>query len=229
VWEEALRLASGITHPVSVAAFALVLATFTLKTLKGKTPGITWFLVSVLLILGLSPLVASTYLTSRGVYHIRIVVLAPDGQPVDHAEVSSSSGGEIKKADWNWEYDLPPQSKPSDNKVSLFASVKNAYLLGRTSLTLSQDFYPTATIKLEPLPSVNIRGNVIDGVGKSVAGASVSVPGYPEIAKTDEMGNFSLPAHGPAGQLVQVRAQKGGLAAEVSVIAGQSAEIILRK
>jgi hypothetical protein len=59
-------------------------------------------------------------------------------------------------------------------------------------------------------------------------GASVSVPGYPDIATTDQMGNFSLPARSSAGQLVQVRAEKGDLATEVSVIAGQSAELVLR-
>jgi hypothetical protein len=228
VWEKALELASGITHPVSVAAFALVLATFALVTLKGKIPRIAWLLVSAIVVLGLSPLAASTFLTSRGVYHIRIVVLEPGGQPVDRAEVSSSSGGEIKKADKNWEYDLPPQSRPSDDKVSLFASVRDAYLYGSTSVPLTQDFYPTAVIRLQPTPPVSIRGVVTDEHGRSVMGASVSIPGYPDIATTDQMGNFSLPARSPTGQLVQVRAQKGSLATEVSVITGQSAELVLR-
>ncbi len=53
-----------------------------------------------------------------------------------------------------------------------------------------------------------VRGVVLDEHGRSVAGARVSIPGYPDVAVTDEMGNFVLPAHAADGQIVQVRAQK---------------------
>ena len=63
----------------------------------------------------------------------------------------------------------------------------------------------------------------------ATVGARGSIPGYPEIANTDKMGNFSLAAHAADGQLVLVRAEHGDLVAEVSVIAGRSAELVLRK
>jgi hypothetical protein len=200
-----------------------------LVALKAKKPRIAWLLAAVLLLLGISPLVASTFLASRGVYHIRLVVLGADGQPVKLADVTSSAGGELKQASGNWEYDLAPQSRPSSGQITFYACVKDAYLAGSSSLALKSDYFPTISIPLQPLPPVTIRGTVVDEGGKSVAGAHVAVSGYSDIATTDEMGNFSLSAHHADGQLVSVRAEKGDRVAEISVIAGKDTQLVLRK
>ena len=79
MWEGALELASRITHPYSVAAFALVFAPMALVlALKAKKPRIAWLLASALLVLGISPWIASTFLASRGIYRISVVVLETD-------------------------------------------------------------------------------------------------------------------------------------------------------
>jgi hypothetical protein len=70
---------------------------------------------------------------------------------------------------------------------------------------------------------------VVDERGKSVSGAHVAVTGYSEIATTDAMGNFSLPSHHAEGQLMSVRAEEGGRVADISVIAGKDAQLVLRK
>jgi hypothetical protein len=230
MWEKALELASRITHPYSVAAFGLVFAAMALLVaLKAKKPRIAWLLAAALLVLGISPLVASTFLASRGVYHIRVVVLGTDGQPVHQADLSSSTGGELKEASGNWEFDLAPQAKPSSGQITFYAAVKDAYLAGNSSLALKEDYIPTVTIQLLPIPPVILRGSVVDENGKSVSGARVAVSGYSEIATTDEMGNFSLPAHHAEGQLVSVRAEKGDRMAEKMVIAGKDAQLVIRK
>src|ERR1022692_1082778 len=91
--EEALRLASHITHPVTVAAFALVFAAFALgAALKNKKPRLAVILAIAIVVLGLAPLAASTFLQSRGVYRVRVIVLGLDKQPVHDAEVTSMGG-----------------------------------------------------------------------------------------------------------------------------------------
>ncbi len=101
-WNKALELASRITHPYTVAVFAAVLATIALVyALMKRKPRLGFLLALVLLALGLGPLAESTYLASRGIYHIRIVVLASNGRPEEHAKVSSSAGGELKTASVN--------------------------------------------------------------------------------------------------------------------------------
>jgi hypothetical protein len=70
---------------------------------------------------------------------------------------------------------------------------------------------------------------VVDQYGKSVPGARVAVSGYSDIVTTDEMGNFSLPAHHADGQLVSVRAEKGDRVAEITVVAGKDAQLVLRR
>ncbi len=229
-WEKALELASRITHPYSVAAFALVFAAMALLlALKAKKPRIAWLLAAALLVLGLSPLVASTFLASRGIYRIRVVVLGKDGQPVHQAELSSSAGGELKQASGNWELDLAPQARSSGEPIEFYALVKDAYLAGNSSLALKEDYFPAVTIQLLPLPPATIRGTVVDEYGKSVPGARVAVSGYSEIATTDEMGNFSLPAHHAEGQVVSIRAEKGDRAAEILAIAGKDVQLVVRK
>jgi hypothetical protein len=230
MWEKALEISSHITHPYTVAAFALVFAAMALLlALKSKRPRIASLLACVLMVLGLSPLVASSILAGRGIYHVRITVLGTDGQPVNQAELTSSSSGELKQANGNWEFDLSPQARPSSGEITFYASVKDAYLAGKSTLALKSDYYPAVTLQLSQLPRVTIRGTVVDDRGRSVSGARVAVSGYSDITTSDEMGNFSLPSHNAEGQMLSIRAEKGDLVAEISAIAGRDAQLVLRK
>jgi hypothetical protein len=189
VWEKALEIASHVTHPVTVAAFAAVLAAYIFSiAIKKRQARVVWFLAAVILLLGLAPLLSSTYLESRGLYIVRVFALGPDKQPVEDARVTSSNGGEPKKVAGGWEFDIPPQSRPADGKLTLFASVKNAFLAGRSTLVLDKDYFPTVEISLDRDTSAMVRGIVIDEHRRSVAGAHVSIPGYPDVVVTDEMG-----------------------------------------
>lgn len=229
--EKALEIASHITHPVTIAAFALVFAASAFGVaLRAKKPQFAWILAVAILILGLAPLAASTFLESRGIYRVRVVVLGPDKSPIEDAHVSSSTSGEPKKVESGWEFDIPPQTRPADGKVVLFASVKNAFLAGSSTLVLAQDYYPTITIQLTTDTSAMLRGVVVDEHRRSIAGATVSIVGYTDVATTDDMGNFVLPAHAAEGQIVQVRAQKGQLLASMSVPAGRvPVELVLKR
>jgi hypothetical protein len=231
MWEQALKIASQITHPVTVVAFALVFAAIAyVLALRAKKPRIAWILTVGIIILGLAPLAAATFLQSRGVYRIRITILAPDQLPVEDAQVSSSIGGEPKKVQDGWEFDIPPQTRPADGKVVLFASEKSAFLTGSSTVVLAQDYYPTIVIQLASDTSAVIRGVVVDEHHRSVIGATVSVPGYQDVAVTDKMGNFALPAHVADGQVVQVRAQKDQLVGSMSVPAGRtSVELVVTR
>jgi sugar lactone lactonase YvrE len=62
-----------------------------------------------------------------------------------------------------------------------------------------------------------------------VAGATVSIAGYPDITVTDKMGNFLLPAHVANGQIVQVRAEKGESTGSLSVPAGNTVQLIVKR
>lgn len=230
MWEKALEIASHITHPGTIAVFASVLATYLFTiAIKKRQSRVTWFLVSVILLLGLAPLLSSTYLQSRGVYIVRVFVLGADKQLIDDARVTSSTGGEPKKIQGGWEFDIPPQSRPADGKLKLFASVKSAFLAGNSTLVLDRDYFPAAEIQLEQDTSAMIRGVVLDEHSRSVVGAHVSIPGYPDVAVTDEMGNFILPAHAADGQIVQVRAQKDQFVGSLSVPAGKTVELVVKR
>jgi Carboxypeptidase regulatory-like domain len=229
---KALQLATQITHPVTAAIFAAVLALIALLTLakgKKKPPGIAWLLATIIFLLGLSPLLASTYLDSRGIYRVRIEVLGTDSQPVHDAAITSSAGGELKKTDAGWEFTIPPQNKPSDGMVTFRASQPDAFLAGSVTFKLAHDYFPEMSLQLSPLPSGNIRGIVEDETGRPIEGARVWVLGYDETVTTGPTGSFSLPGHAADGQQITVLAQKGEKTAQITTLAGSTADIILRK
>jgi hypothetical protein len=228
---KALQFAANITHPVTAAIFAAVLALIALVALsKGrkKTPPIAWGLAAVILLLGIAPLLAGTYLDSRGVYRVRIEVLGPDNQLV-HAAVTSSGGGEMKETDAGWEFTIPPQDKPADGTVTFRASVPDAFLSGSVKLKLAHDFFPEIVLQLSPLPAGIVRGMVADDMGRPIEGARVWLLGYADAATTSPTGSFSLPAHSPDGMQVTVLARKGDATAQISAYVGKSTEIVLRK
>jgi hypothetical protein len=229
---KALELATRITHPVPAAIFAAVLALVALLVLtkgKKKPPQIAWALSAIIFLLGLSPLLASTWLDSRGIYRVRIEVFSPAKEPVHDAEITSSAGGELKKTDAGWEFTIPREEKPMNNEVTFRATQKDAFLLGNSILKLEKDYFPQVTIQLDPLPSANVRGMVEDENGSPIEGARVWVLGYDEAITTGPTGSFSLPAHAADGQQVAVLAQKEGKTAQTTAFAGRTAEVILRK
>jgi len=229
---KALELAAQITHPVTAAIFAAVLALIALLALtkgKKKPPQIAWALSAIIFLLGLSPLLASTYLDSSGIYRVRIEVFNPAKEPVHDAEITSSAGGELKKTDAGWEFTIPREEKPANGEATFRAALKNAYLAGNSTLKLEKDYFPQLTIQLAPLPSVEVRGIVEDENGRSIEGARVWVQGYDDIATTGPTGSFSLPSHAADGQQITLHAQKGDMTGDRTAYAGKANEMIVRK
>ena len=56
--------------------------------------------------------------------------------------MTSSNGGEAKKIQGGWQFDIPSQSRPADGKLKLFASEKNTFLAGNSTLVLDKDYFP---------------------------------------------------------------------------------------
>lgn len=228
---KALELAAQITHPVTAAIFAAVLALIALLALaKGKRrpPQIAWLLSAIIFLLGLSPLLASTYLDSQGIYRARIEVFNPAKERVNDAEITSSAGGELKKTDAGWEFTIPREEKPATGDVIFSAAQRDAFLQGNTAVKLEKDYFPQVTIQLEPLPSVGVRGMVEDENGRPIEGARVWVLGYDEPVTTGQTGSFSLPSHAADGQQITLVARKGNRTVQTTAYAGRTAEIILR-
>jgi hypothetical protein len=226
----ALKLAGHIGHPAMVAAIAVVIAASVFAlALRAKRPFTAWIMAAGIIILGAAPFAASAFLQTRGVYHVQVVLLRPDQSPVDIAQVKSSNGGELKMVAGGWQLDIPPQTRPADGKVTLFAAAKDEFLKGKSTLVLAQDYYPTATIQLVAETSAMVRGVVVDEDLGAVAGATVSIEGYPDVAVTDQKGNFVLPGHAGKGQMVEILAQKGQLTGRLSAPAGRVVEVIISR
>jgi hypothetical protein len=228
--EKALEIASHITNPITAAAFTVAFLGIALYlVVKSQNKPIGWLLAAGLIVVGIAPLVAYTILASRGIYHVRAIVLGPDGQPFSEAEVNASVGAEKKKADNGWEFDIPPQAKPADGKITIYAKAPNSFLVGSSSLTLEKDYFPSVEIHLTKIASVTIHGQVLDDKQRAVAGAGVILPGCSKSTNTDEHGLFSIDSCVAQGQMVTIRAEKDGQSASITVPAGDTAEVVLRR
>ncbi len=226
--EQALKLASHVPHPEMIAAFAVLFAVVAFVLLTRAKQTLAGCILAVgFLVLGLAPWVASHSLHSQAVYHVQVVLLRPDQSPVDLAQVKSSNGGELKMVAGGWELDIPQQARPADGKLTFSAVVKDEFLKGSSTLVLADDYYPTATVQLVADTSAMVRGVVVTEDLAAVAGATVSIEGYPDVAVTDRLGNFALPGHAGKGQMVEIRARKGQVTGQLSAPAGKAVEVIL--
>ncbi len=226
--EQVLKIANHVPYPEVVAIIFFVSAVIVFAlALRAKGPVLGSVAALLLVALGVVPLAVNHAVQSRGVYHIQVVLVRPDGSPVYYAQLKSSHGGDLKICEGGWRLDVPPQTRPADGKVSFSATVKDEFLKGASTLTLANDYYPTVTIPLVAETSAKIRGVVVDEKMVAVSGATVSVAGYPEATITDGKGNFILPAHAGNGQMVEVHAEKGGVMTHLNAPAGKVVEVIL--
>lgn len=225
---EALKIANHVPHPGVVAIIFLVSAVIVLAlALRAKHPVVGSVAALALIALGLVPLAVNHTVQSRGVYHIQVLLVRPDGSPIYYAQLKSSHGGEMKICEGGWRLDIPLQTRPADGKVTFAAAVKDEFLKGASTLTLADDYYPTVTIPLVAETSAKIKGVVVDEKMVAVSGATVSVAGYPEATITDSEGNFILPAHAGNGQTVELHAEKDGVMTHLNAPAGKVVEVIL--
>jgi hypothetical protein len=232
MWFKALEVASRLTLPIPVVAFALVFAAFIfwLALRSRRTTSLFWiFLVASLSIvtLGLAPLAASTYLAAHGIYRVSIEVIGPENQSVRDVEIASLPQTAIKSAGVNWELDIAPQTAPADRTLIITAKAPSAFLSGSTKVVLGSDYFPIARVRLEPLPSVTVRGVVRDERGKPIEGAVVAIDGFPEHALTNYMGSFQIESHYPKGQMLSVTAKKHEVSTKLSGPAGDGFELVL--
>ena len=210
---ELFRIASAITNPWSLAAYAVASIVYIVSRRRGKVPVLVWVSIWLLVLI---PAVASVYVEVArsgvtSIYRLRVTVVDPQHVPVEDARVWSSMGGEPKKVAGGWQFDIPTASKPEDGRLTVFASLPAAFLSGKQELILKDDYNPTVTIQLEADTSASVRGIVIDSSDEAIVGARVSVVGYEAGAViTEAGGNFVLPAHAADGQQVLLHAEKEG-------------------
>lgn len=225
--EKALEIASHVTNPGTLALMALIIAwSLFNKVPKKARPWFTWFM-AMIISFSLALFGAQIYLQSRNLYRVRVMVLGADKQPVEDVKVTSSVGGEPKRVAEGWEFDIPPESKPADGKLTLYADLAESFLTGRRSLVLGKEYFPTVEIQLEHDVSAIVRGTIVDEHGRFIAGANVSVAGFSDSTVSDTMGNFAIPAHTANSQTVRLLVQKGKLRADKYVQAGEEAQRIV--
>jgi hypothetical protein len=212
IWEVALKIAT----PLNLAAFALAVVLFIILKSRGrKIAPIVWIVIVLLVTIPIAASVYSEIIARTSIYRLRVTVVDQRKVPVNELEdgvkVWSSFGGEPKRVAGGWQFDIPNASKPKDGKLTIYASKERAFLTGKTNLILGNDFNPAVIVDLRHDDSAKVRGQVVDGSNRAVAGARVFVVGYEsEGVITQKGGNFELPAHAMIGQPVHIYAEKAG-------------------
>lgn len=208
--------AAKVSNEWSLAAFtiaALFLVALLLSS-KKASKNLTIVLGSLaigIFITGLLPHLSRAYIKQDGIYRVRVTIEDPNGMPLDSATVTSSFGGEAKRVEGGWQFDIPVASKPRTGKATIYARQDSAFLSGKTDVDLAEDLNIAAKIRLLPDVSAHLLGRVVDSHANPVTDVVVSLVGHEsESVRTGPLGQFDLPAHAAEGQLVQVAAYKKG-------------------
>lgn len=224
MWESINRLIQIVTKistpPMLVAFVIITIAVLVLVAImrsKGQSlVRIVVAAVGAIAVLSLVTILAIIYTerSEKFIYRLRVTVLDGRGEPIEDANVWSSSGGEAKKVSGGWEFDIPASERPMDGNVTIYASREAAYTRGHQKINLGPDYHPTLKIDLQHDQSATVRGLVIDRQGSSISGATVFVSGYEkETFITQKGGNFMLSAHASQGQDVLLHVEAPGYAA----------------
>jgi hypothetical protein len=206
-----LRTAAQVSGVWSLAAFAIAALIVYLASRKGRVPSIAWLVVAIVGLLGLVPIAGSMYVkvvTDRSMYVLRVNVTDVAGRPIDDAVVRNSLGNFADKKAGAWQFEIPKQTRPSDGRITVYASVQGAFAHGAKEVVLDSDFFPAVTVIVAADQTSTVRGAVRDSEGRAVSGVRVSVEGYGgESVTTGPSGSFELPAHAAEEQQVMLHAE----------------------
>jgi|SRR5450755_1269558 hypothetical protein len=228
--------AAKVSNELSLIAFiaaALIWVVWFVSRKRSLSRSATNILMSIvvaLVALASLPFAARAYLVNRGVFRLRVTVEDLHGMPMNEAKVTCSIGGEPKRVDGGWEFDIPQGSRPTDGKLTIYAEVKSAFLAGKSDVVLGDDYNLVAKVRLDHDRNAHVRGRVVDRKQIPIVGALVSVVGYEsEAQNTGALGQFDLPSHASDGQSIQVSAFKKGFGsvAEWKQAGDQPATIVL--
>jgi hypothetical protein len=143
------------------------------------------------------------------IYELRVIVIGPNGVPVDDAKVWSSVGGEPKHVPGGWQFDIPSAATRLHRRVIVFAAKDSAFLNGKTELELGQDSHPAISVQLTKVAGAAIHGIVVDGSGRGLDAVRVAVVGSERNGVTTQTdGHFFLEADAAEGEQVLVRVEK---------------------
>jgi hypothetical protein len=223
--EELARIATRISNPFSLAAFALATIVYFARR-RGKVPSAAWIAVVALVATPISASVVLELLRDRAMYEVRVGVIDASGAPIDGSRITASVPGERKEVPGGWEISIPAAAVPADRKLVAYASVDRDFLSGKAELLLGSDHHPTMEIRLARDESATVRGRIQTSSGEALAGASVSVAGYPAV-KSGVDGEFRLDAHAARRQLVRIHVENAVFhAKDVDVLAGGDPVVI---
>jgi hypothetical protein len=216
---EVFKIALQISTPIALTAFTLACALWVVdraskkRRISDKMHVLLLFAMRGFFSVGLLATAGHFYLKHseavlNSVYRVRVTVIGTEHTPVENATVWSSIGGEPKKVNGGWEFDIPNGNKPLEGEIIIYAKIENTSLQGKANLRLETDRNPSIVVLVRPDESAMVRGTVEDQAGHALRGVDVSIVGYgDERVTTSANGSFVLRAHVADGQTVRLHAE----------------------
>src|SRR5215213_3865707 len=164
------------------------------------------FALVAAVIAGLFTCFGGRQVNNESSYEMRVLVLDPDGRPIEDANVRASHGGAPRRVPGGWQIDIPRMHQSA--LVRVFASKDASFLSGTAQYQLSNDLHPVVAVRLVKNATTGIRGVVVDELGRGVPAATVAIVGARDVVRSDASGQFSLHTDAADGEQVLVRAQK---------------------
>jgi len=163
-------------------------------------------IIGSVLLLGIL-LTVGNYTSFKG-YSLKVTVLDSDDYPSE-AKVEASTG-RLTKEEFDWRLDIAPFSRLASTKLIVRASTPEG-LTGATEFPLGKDHGATVPVQLDSDQAPSVHGFIVDGTGKGIDGAVISVAGHRDESVISHFGGrFSMPAHTTRNEFVRINAQAYG-------------------
>jgi hypothetical protein len=171
------------------------------------------------------PLCAAAILTAAGgaywlirlpkpdLYRLRVTTVNEEtGLPMNDVRITSSLGGEPKRVDGGWEFNIPAAAISHDGRLTVYAEDDVRLLHGKGEVRLGPDPNPAIEIRLSK-SFVSIRGVVVDDQNRAVGGATVTAVAESSPTMSADDGRFEISVRPETkSDPIRLRAEKDGYA-----------------
>jgi hypothetical protein len=219
---------SDVKNLWTLAAFAIaaILSVYNIAA-KGARRNL-WIAVGGICLIALVPMFIDG--GSPTIYRLHVTTVDAAGVPIEGATVRTTTTNSASTAsDGSCELTIAKGTLNQTGKVTVFAD-KAPYLHGSIDVTLGSDPNPSLTIPLQKAKGAAVAGIVKDDAGNAVSGARIGIPGS-KATTSDNDGNFRLDTQAPAGEEVELHAEKSGYIPidQRHPAGGEPATLVLRR
>jgi hypothetical protein len=204
----------SITTVLTFGAFSLLIFAILSSVLRKQfTPSLQRNVLAAMALVFLAFLLNSVIQSKNAAeYRLHVLLVDQHGRMCEEGTLTASVRSVLSRSPSGWDVEISPTALPSDHRVQLYAKSRDGFMAGKADLSLdSSDRTPSVSIQLAEDESGKVSGVVTDSRSGGLGGVRIFLVGQEAAAtNTDSDGRFSIAAHLPDGEEIEIHAELSG-------------------